>query len=231
MENRIQHFLLVTTLCFASNVALAAEQTEPSDEKDSEQIPEQTQVWDEASTIAEPTIARNKVDVSAIDAYDIEIGLFAGQMNVEDFGTNPLVGFSLGFHVTENIFTQLTYGTTDTEPSSFEIISGSNLMTDDERTYTYYDLNLGYNLLPGESFFSDETTYNSTFYTTLGIGSTDFAGDQRFTYNLAFGYKLLLTDWMAVNLEVKDSIFDIDILGTDKTTHNISYNLGVSMFF
>ena len=180
---------------------------------------------------AEPTIKREKIDVDSIDAYDIEFGLFVGQMSVVDFGTNPVSGFKVAYHVTESIFTQLSYGITDTEPSSFEIISGTNLLTDEQREYSYYDLSVGLNLLPGESFVTDNTVFNSAFYGTLGIGATDFAGDQRFTYTLGLGYRLLFNDWLAMHVEVKDHVFDIDILGANKTTHNINFTLGLTAFF
>ena len=228
MENRIQHILLIALLTLSSNLFAAEEVIEPDPE---DIIPEDEDVWDEASKTAEPNIKREKVDVDAIDAYDIEFGLFAGQMSVVDFGTNPVTGFKVAYHVTETIFTQLSYGITDTEPSSFEIISGTNLLTDEEREYAYYDLSVGMNLLPGESFVTDNTVFNSAFYGTIGIGATDFAGDQRYTYTLGLGYRLLFNDWLAMHVEVKDHVFDIDILGEDKTTHNINFTLGLTAFF
>lgn len=228
MENRIQYLFLVAGISLFSQPLVAQEQD--NDTADDE-VAVETQVWDEASKTAEPEIKREKIDVDSIDSDDIEVGVFAGQMNVVDFGTNPVVGVTFAYHVTENIFTQLSYGTTDTEPSSFEIISGSNLLTEDQRTYSYYDLSVGYNLLHGESFMTDNTVFNSAFYVTAGVGSTDFAGDQRYTVTAALGYRFLFTDWLAMHVEVKDHIFDIDILGEDKTTHNINYTLGLTAFF
>ena len=228
MENRIQYLFLAAGISLLSQPMLAQERNNDPTE---DEVAVETQVWDEASKTAEPEIKREKVDVDSIDAYDIEVGVFAGQMNVVDFGTNPVVGVTFAYHVTENLFTQLSYGTTDTEPSSFEIISGSNLLTEDQRTYSYYDLSVGYNLLHGESFVTDSTVFNSAFYVTAGIGSTDFAGDERYTVTAGLGYRFLFTDWLAMHVEVKDHIFDIDILGEDKTTHNINYTLGVTAFF
>lgn len=228
MENRIQHILLIALLMFNSNLFAAEEVIEPEPD---DLIPEEEDVWDEASKTAEPTIQREKIDVDSIDAYDIEFGLFTGQMSVVDFGTNTVSGFKVAYHVTETIFTQLSYGITDTEPSSFEIISGTNLLTDEEREYAYYDLSVGMNLLPGESFVTDNTVFNSAFYGTVGIGATDFAGDQRYTYTLGLGYRLLFNDWLAMHVEVKDHVFDIDILGEDKTTHNINFTIGLTAFF
>ena len=227
MEIRIQHIFLITLLFITSfNISAAENEEEPDD-----LISEETDIWDEASKTAEPNIQREKIDVDAIDAYDLEIGVYAGQMSVVDFGTNPVTGIKLAYHVTENLFAQLSYGITDTEPSSFEVISGTNLLTEEQREYAYYDLSLGYNILPGESFVTDNTVFNSAFYGTLGIGSTDFAGDQRYTYSVGLGYRLLMNDWLALYVEVKDHVFDIDILGEDKTTHNINLTLGATVFF
>jgi outer membrane beta-barrel protein len=221
METRIQYIFLVlraiaVSLLFSTS-AFAAEQ--------------ETQTWDEASALVEPEIKRNKVDIADIDALDVEIGAFYGMMNVEDFGTNPVTGASLAYHVTEDIFVVASFGQTDTDQTSFEVISGARLLSDDERNLTYYDLDVGLNLLPGEGFIGESYAFNSAFYAIAGIGSTKFAGDQRYTINFGAGYRVVMMDWLALHIEVKDHIFDIDILGTDKTTHNINYNVGFSVFF
>jgi hypothetical protein len=38
-------------------------------------------------------------------------------------------------------------------------------------------------------------------------------------------------DWLAIHADVKDHFFDIDLLGEDKTTHNLSAQLGLTFFF
>jgi len=230
METRIQYIFLVIGLLLISIVTPTSVYGF-SEENTQENTKQETQVWDEASAITEPEIKRQKIDVSTIDAQDIEIGVFFGQMNVEDFGTNAVSGVTLAYHVTEDIFAEVSLGQTDTELTSFEIISGSRLLTDDERKYKYYDLSLGINLLPGEGFIGENYAFTSSFYGLLGVGSTDFAGDQRFTVSGAVGYRVLLNDWISLHVEVKDHVFDIDILGEDKTTHNINYNIGFTVFF
>ena len=64
-----------------------------------------------------------------------------------------------------------------------------------------------------------------------GLGSTRFAGDDRFTVNFGAGYRFLLTDAVALHIDFRDHLFDIDILGEDKTTHNLEAHLGVTVFF
>ncbi len=38
-------------------------------------------------------------------------------------------------------------------------------------------------------------------------------------------------DWISVHLDFRDYIFDSDLLGTDKTTHNLEATTGLSFFF
>ena len=225
METRIQYiFLGLALLAMPSVNLLAAEPQEQTIEQDSVE-------WEEASQLVEPEIERTKVDIADIDALDLEIGAFFGMMNVEDFGTNPVSGISLAYHVTEDIFVAASVGQTDTDQTSFEVITGARLLTDSERELVYYDLSVGLNLLPGEGFIGESYAFNSSFYAIAGIGSTKFAGDQRYTVNVGAGYRVVAMDWLAFHIEVKDHIFDIDILGADKTTHNINYNVGFSIFF
>ena len=121
---------------------------------------------------------------------------------------------------------------TNTEKTSYELLSGAaQLLTDDERKLTYYNLSIGYNLLPGETFIGSSHAFNSTLYVIAGAGSTDFGGDKRFTTNFGAGYRLLATDWLAIHADFRDHIFKNDILGTDKTSHNIELHGGLTFFF
>ena len=105
------------------------------------------------------------------------------------------------------------------------------LMDDDERTFTYYNLNVGYNILPGEGFIGEGRAYNTNMYLIAGLGSTRFAGDDRFTVNFGAGFRFLLTDSMALHVDFRDHLFDIDLLGEEKTVHNLEGHIGVTVFF
>jgi outer membrane beta-barrel protein len=116
--------------------------------------------------------------------------------------------------------------------TSFEELSGgAPILSDDDRQYTYYSLNLGYNLLPGEVFIGKGRAFNSSLYFTGGLGSTTFAGDDRFTVNFGAGVRFLLTDSIALHLDFRDHLFDTDLLGEEKTVHNLESNLGLTIFF
>jgi outer membrane beta-barrel protein len=63
------------------------------------------------------------------------------------------------------------------------------------------------------------------------VGKTNFAGDDRFTVNVGMGMRLMPMDWLAVHADVRDHIFDIDLLGQGKTAHNLEAHVGVTFFF
>ena len=73
--------------------------------------------------------------------------------------------------------------------------------------------------------------YNMNFYLIAGLGSTSFADDDRFTVNFGAGFRFLLTDSVAIHADFRDHLFDNDILGREKTTHNLEGTIGVSVFF
>jgi outer membrane beta-barrel protein len=182
--------------------------------------------------VVQPQLDRRVINEDRIDTEDFEVGIFAGVMSVEDFGANGVLGARLAYHVTEDVFVEAAYGRTDTDLTSYERLSGAaEVLTDAERKYSYYNISLGYNLLPGESFIGRHRAFTSDMYLIGGIGATEFAGDKRFTWNFGAGYRLLLNDWLALHADVRDHIFDIDVLGEDKTAHNIEIHTGATVFF
>jgi len=182
--------------------------------------------------VIDPQVERREVKEPAIDREDFEIGAFVGIMGIEDFGSNVSYGVRLAYHMTEGFFVEGTVGQSKGGLTSFEILSGgASLITDSERTMTYYNLNLGYNILPGEVFIGEGRAYNTNLYLIAGLGSTRFAGDDRFSVNVGAGYRFLLTDAVALHLDFRDHLFDIDLLGEEKTAHNLEAHLGFTVFF
>ncbi|HEX7079689.1 MAG TPA: outer membrane beta-barrel domain-containing protein [Gammaproteobacteria bacterium] len=182
--------------------------------------------------VIEPDVERRTIEPADIDTEDFEIGVFAGQLSVEDFGVNTVVGARFAYHITPGFFVELAGGDTKTEETSFERLSGAaQLLTDEEREYSYYNVSLGYNILPGESFIGRNRALNTSLYLIGGVGKTSFAGDDRFTMNVGMGLRLLPLDWLAVHADVRDHVFDIDLLGQEKTSHNLECHVGVTFFF
>lgn len=175
---------------------------------------------------------RREVKIDRIDTENFEIGIFGGLMNVQDFGSDFTTSVRFAYHVTEGFFIEGQYGTTTLGETSFERLSGgASLLTDDQRDMRYYNVSLGYNLFPGESFLGRRWAFKGGLYLIGGVGSTDFAGDERFTINAGVGYRLVATDWMALHVTLRDHMFESDLLGSKDTYHNIEFTGGLSVFF
>jgi outer membrane beta-barrel protein len=182
--------------------------------------------------VIEPDVARRDIKVPKIDSENFEVGFSAGEISVEDFGVNSVTGLRFAYHVSESFFLEAAGGRTTAGKTSFETLSGSaELLTDSEREYTYYDVSFGYNILPGEGFVGKGHAWNTQTYLIGGVGKTTFGGDDRFTVNVGMGIRLIPLDWLAVHADVRDHIFDSDLLGTMKRTHNIELGVGLTFFF
>lgn len=182
--------------------------------------------------VIEPEVARREIKVAKIDVDNIELGGNYGVLSIEDFGSNSTWGVTAAYHVTEDFFFQGSFGRSEAGKTSYETLGGNvQLLTPAERRFTYYSLSLGYNLLPGEVYIGKSVAMNSALYLVGGIGSTKFAGDQRFSLNFGAGYRLLPTDWMAIHIDVQDRVFRSDLLGREKLVNNLSASIGLTVFF
>ena len=67
-----------------------------------------------------PDVERREINTAEIDTENFEVGFFAGQMSVEDFGVNTVAGARFAYHITEGFFVEMAAGRTTTEETSFE---------------------------------------------------------------------------------------------------------------
>ncbi|MCP4877586.1 MAG: outer membrane beta-barrel domain-containing protein [Gammaproteobacteria bacterium] len=187
---------------------------------------------EEQTNLIEPQIERIEFDESQIDSDDFEISVYAGYLAIEDFGTNFVTGFKFGYHVSEDFFVQASYGNSEAGETSFEILSGgAPLLSESERELEYYLISIGYNLFPGEAFLTDSTTFNTVFYISGGVGTTTFAGDDRFTIAYAAGHRTIFTDGFSLDIEMRDLVFDLDVFGSEKSTNNLEFSVSLNLFF
>ena len=187
---------------------------------------------DAPEQVIDPQVERRKIKEPAIDSENFEIGAFAGIMSIEDFGSDLVYGTRLTYHVTEGFFIEGAIGKTTAGLTSFEILGGgAPILSESERDFLYYNLSVGYNILPGEAYIGEARAFNTGLYVIGGLGSTRFAGDDRFTVNFGAGYRFVLTDSIAIHMDFRDHMYDIDVLGEEKTAHNLEATLGVTVFF
>jgi outer membrane beta-barrel protein len=191
---------------------------------------------EELKPVIQPEVERTDFDEARIDTENFEITGFAGLMTIEDFGTNLVYGGRLAYHITEELFIEAAIGTSDAGTSSVEEFGedfglAAPALTDDERQLLYYNASLGFNILPGEAFVTRNLTFNNDLYLIAGIGSTDFAGEDRLTINFGAGYRLYIRDFFAIRADFRDHVFNMNLYTADKLTHNPEFTLGASFFF
>lgn len=211
MASRLQRILLAALLAAP---AAMAQQSEPLDD------------------VVGADIERRQISEDQLDTENFEFGVFGGVLSIDDFGSNAVVGANLAYHISEDFFVEAVYATSEANRTSYELLSGSTeLLTEDEREYRYYSLNLGYKLFPGQVFIGGKTAFNTHFYVTAGGGNTDFADNQYFTYTLGAGYRFYATDWFTLELGLRDHVFSHELFGESRQTNNFEGRLGLSVFF
>ena len=183
-------------------------------------------------SVIEPQVERRQVKVPKISAKDIELGAYYGELSIQDFGAQPVEGGRLDYHISEDLFVEATYGRAKGGRTSYELLSGNvQLLSDAERRFTYYNLSLGYNLLPGEVFIGRNLAMTSALYMIGGIGNVKFAGDQNFAVNFGAGFRVLPTDWLALHIDVQDLVFKSDDIGINQLKNNLQATIGATVFF
>ncbi len=230
MESRSGILLLsVAVMLGCSGCALfhrhrntAAAPVQPSPEADASAAP---------PSVIEPTVERRTLHVPRIRASNVELGAYFGELSIQDFGAQPVKVLRADYHVTEDFFFEAAYGYAKAGKTSAEILGGYQLLSDAERRFTYYNLSLGYNFLPGEVFIGRHLAMSSSLYLIGGIGAVKFAGDQNFTVNFGSGFRVLPADWLSIHIDVQDLVFRSDVTGVNELKNNLQATIGAAVFF
>jgi outer membrane beta-barrel protein len=182
-------------------------------------------------SVVEPQVERRTISVPQVKSKNLELGGYYGEISIQDFGAQPVAGARLDYHITEDFFFEGTYGRAKGGKTSFEELSGNvQLLSDAERRFTYYNVSLGYNLLPGEVFIGHNLAMTSALYMIGGIGEVTFAGDENFSVNFGAGFRVLPTDWLALHIDVQDLVFRSNDIGFAQLKNNLQATIGATVF-
>ena len=178
-----------------------------------------------------PEVDRRDVRKPRYPSNDFEVGLYTGAYATENFGTSWVYGARIGYHITEDFFVQGVYAQTKVSDELFRQILPGGIFATDAEKLAYYNLSIGYNLFPGEIFIGGRRARPSQFYVIAGVGSTKFDQQTKTTFNAGFGYRLYLADWAAFQLDLRDHVFSLDLLGKRQSTQNVEFTGGLTVFF
>lgn len=181
--------------------------------------------------VIEPAVPRRDVRVPKIPNNDFIVGAFLGTYSSESFGANFVYGARLGYHITEDFFVEALYGTTKVSDENFRQILPGGVFPEAEEKLDYYNLSVGYNILPGEVFFGSRYAKASALYVIAGVGSTKFLEQTKQTVNFGLGLRVFVKDWAAIQVDFRDHIYSLDLLGQRKSTQNLELTAGATFFF
>ena len=178
-----------------------------------------------------PQIDRRDVKRPKFPSNDFELGLFTGIYATQNFGSSSVSGVRLGYHITEDVFVEGAYGQSKVSDEAFRQVLPGGVFVNQTEKLTYYNVSFGYNVMPGEVFFGRNVAKASAFYFIGGVGSTKFVDQKKQTINIGFGTRLIFADWFAAQVDVRDHMFSLDLLGKKQNTQNIEVTMGATFFF
>lgn len=168
---------------------------------------------------------------ATIDTERFELGAYIGMLSVADFNTNMVSGFSLTYHITPRWLTQLQMGSSTVTRATFEDIADANFLAEGEYDFSYTTVSGGYRIAHGRSFLSTKGKYDSSIYVLAGVGNIEFAGNSAASGVLGLSYRVVPTDWMTINLDFKNHLFEREFLNTTSQTMNNELAIGFNFLF
>lgn len=215
-KNLLQFSAALIVCGFSSSLALAQDASEQT------RKPVRVVIPDKRVDAAQP---------ATIDTEKFELGAYVGMLSVADFNTNLVTGFSLTYHITRDWLAQVQMGQSTVSRATFEDIADANFLADGEYDFTYTTLSGGYRIAHGRSFLSTKGKYDSAIYLLAGVGNIEFAGNSAASGLLGLSYRVVPTDWMTINLDFKNHLFEREFLDTTSQTMNNELNIGVNVLF
>ncbi len=209
----LRTLLLATSTLACAASALAADPTEQTDQ------------------VIVPGVSRRDVKVPRFPSNDFEAGAFVGTYSTQNFGASTVTGLRLGYHITEDFFAEGVFAQTQVSDANYRQILPSGVFASEAEKLSYYNLSVGYNVLPGEVFTGTKHAWPFSLYVIGGVGSTSFNEQRRATFNFGSGMRVFFTDHFSMQFDARDHIFSLDILGKNQTTQNLELTIGLTASF
>jgi len=180
--------------------------------------------------VIEPDQNVAEAQAAAIDTERFELGLYLGSLSVEDFGSDIINGMEFSYHLTDRWLLQANYGIATIDRAAFET-SQLQFLASADRDFKTFSLVGGYRLLRGRSFFGARKKYDSDIYVLAGPDRISFAANNEWGLNFGLSYRIVLTDWLTMNVDFREHFFKRNFIGDSKQTLNTEFRLGINGLF
>ncbi len=178
-----------------------------------------------------PGVTRRDVRLPRFPSNDFEVGAFVGTYSTQNFGASTVGGLRLGYHITEDFFAEGVFAQTQVSDANYRQILPGGVFATEQEKLSYYNLSVGYNVLPGEVFWGSKRAWPFSLYVIGGVGSTSFNQQRRATFNFGSGMRVFFTDNVAMQIDARDHVYSLDILGKNQATQNLELTLGLTASF
>jgi outer membrane beta-barrel protein len=221
MTSQLRRYLflasIIATVGAWSGVACAADDPQATP-------PDQNQV-------VVPEVTRRDIEPPRYPSSDFDIGFYGGTYSTQNFGASAVGGLRLGYNITEDYFVQGVLASTTVSDKNYRQILPGGIFPNENERLTYYNLSAGYNFLPGEIFIG--TTYATPFhvYVIAGVGNTSLDDQKHATFNFGSGMRLFLSDRYSVQIDARDHVFSMDLLGARERLQNLEFTIGFTASF
>jgi outer membrane beta-barrel protein len=186
---------------------------------------------DATDQVVIPAVSRRAIKLPRFPSNDFELGAFVGTYSTQNFGASTVSGLRLGYHITEDFFAEGVYAQTQVSDANYRLILPGGVFASEAEKLSYYNLSMGYNLLPGEVFSGTTYAWPFSLYVIGGVGSTSFNQQRRATFNFGSGMRVFFNDNISMQLDARDHIFSLDLLGKNQTTQNLELSVGLTASF
>jgi len=181
--------------------------------------------------IVVPEVARRDIVVPHFPSNDFQVGAYFGTYSTQNFGASAVGGIRLGYDITEDFFVQGVLAETKVSDKNFRQILPGGIFPQESETLRYYNLSAGYNILPGEAFVGTKYAFPFTVYLIAGVGSTTLDAQKHATMNFGSGMRLFFNNRFSMQIDARDHIFSMDLLGERERTNNLEFTVGLTASF
>ena len=179
-----------------------------------------------------PQVDRRDIEKPKFPSNDFEVGLFTGTYATQNFGSSWVYGARIGYHITEDFFVEAVYGQTKVSDELFrQILPGGIFPQDTREARLLQPVDRLQPAARRDLHRRPARPAVAVLRRSPASAAPSSTSRRKPTFNFGFGYRVYLADWVALQLDLRDHIFSLDLLGKRQSTQNVELTGGLTFYF